>query len=154
MKDIRKQIITIACMFFTLPLIAQSGGDKILGVYSVVGETTGEESKVEFYCTPNGCYEARITWLQNPLDKDGNPRLDDLNPDPELRKVRGDKIIVVRDLKYDPDKKNWTGGKIYNPVAGKTFDVMAEFESDKTLKVRGYMGKQILGKNFYWDKIQ
>lgn len=147
--------ILLALLFGSLPaaVSAQKPADRILGVYKVVGETTNEVSKVRIY--RNGdTYDGKIIWLEHPADASGNPRLDDLNPNPALRSVHADQIVIVRGLRYDAEKKRWTGGTIYNPVDGKTYDVLAEFETPSVLRVRGYLGKPMLGKNYMWDKLE
>jgi uncharacterized protein (DUF2147 family) len=132
---------------------ASTPGDRILGVYKAIGEETKALSKVEFY-KKGDCYEAKIVWLENPADAQGNPLCDILNPDPELRKVRADNIILVRGVKYDPRDKTWSGGSIYNPVTGKTYDVTITFDTSRRLKVRGYLGSTMFGKSFFWDKLE
>lgn len=99
-------------------------------------------------------YEARIIWLEHPNDEAGNPRLDLLNPDPALRSGRADAIVLVRGLRYDAKKERWTGGTIYNPVDGKVYDVQAEFDGPQELRVRGYIGKPMFGRDLVWEKLE
>ena len=132
---------------------AQTESDRILGLYRVVGETTGELSNVRIYKTGD-TYEGRIVWLEHPADENGNPRLDLLNPDPALRSVHADDIVIVRGLRYDARKERWTGGTIYNPVNGKVYDVQAEFDSPDVLTVRGYIGTPMVGKDYEWKRLE
>lgn len=127
--------------------------DKITGVYRVIGAETGEASKVRVY-KKGDTYEARIIWLEHPLDKNGKPRTDALNPNPSLRSVRGDNILIVWGLKYDKTKNQWSGGRIYNPVNGKTYDAQAKFDSPTKLAMRGYLGRPSFGKTFIWTKLE
>lgn len=153
MKNITKLIAVITAIIIGCGISAAQNGDKILGVYRVIGEETKEASNVKVYKKGN-TYEAQIIWLQHPLDKNGKPRLDALNPEPALRSVRGDKIVIVKGLRYDAANKKWTGGSIYNPVNGKTYDAMAEFDSPNKLKMRGYVGRPTFGKSFIWTRIE
>lgn len=154
MNTLKALLCTLLLVSIFSPAVsAQNESDRILGVYKVVGETTNELSKVKIY--RNGdTYEGKIVWLEHPLDASENPRLDELNPDPSLRGVRADNIVIVRGLRYDAKKGQWTGGTIYNPVDGKTYDVLAEFDSPRVLRVRGYIGKPMFGKNYMWDKLE
>lgn len=127
--------------------------DRILGTYRVIGVETKERSNVKIYKKGN-TYEAQVVWLEHPLDAHGKPRLDELNPDPALRCVRGDRIVVLRGLRYNSKHDKWTDGRIYNPENGKSYDAMAEFESPTKLKMRGYLGVPALGKTFIWTKIE
>lgn len=153
--DIRKILVSLALVcFFSVDIFAQTAAeDKILGLYEVTGEVTGETARVEFYKQGDG-YEGRIAWLENPSNPDGSPRLDADNPDPELRLRPACGITIVWGLRYDADAKTWTGGRIYNPVGGKTYNVNIELEEPGTLKVRGYMGRPMLGKTYYWKKLK
>jgi uncharacterized protein (DUF2147 family) len=127
--------------------------DRILGTYLVEGETTHELSKVRIY-KKGDAYEARIIWLEHPDDEAGHPRLDLLNPDPALRSGRADAIVLVRGLHYDAKKAKWTGGTIYNPVDGKIYDAQAEFDGPRKLRMRGYVGKPVFGRDLIWEKLE
>lgn len=150
-----KKILTVLILL-CLPLASifgQSTADRILGIYEVIGQQTGEKSKVEF--TKKGdVYEAHIIWLENPFDEDGGPLLDKMNPDPVLAQQRVDKTCVLWDLKYDADENKWAGGKVYDPLTGKTYDAFAEFDGPVKLKVRGFVKKPVLGKTNIWTKIK
>lgn len=154
MRHITKAISLIAA-FITIGcgISFAQNGDKILGTYRVIGAETKEASKVKIYKNGNA-YDAQIIWLEHPNDQKGKPRTDVLNPNTSLRSVRGDRIIIVRGLKYDSKSGKWTGGRIYNPVTGKTYDAMAEFDNPTKLKMRGYVGKPAFGKNFIWTKLE
>lgn len=152
MKRVATAIITLLCIAAAGSVSAQEA-DRILGVYRVIGETTHELSNVRIYKSGD-TYEAQIIWLEHPDDANGNPRLDALNPDPALRNVPADEIVIVRGLRYDARKKQWTGGTIYNPVDGKVYDAVAEFDSPDVLNMRGYVGKPIFGKTFEWKRLE
>lgn len=154
MKTLHKLImLVLGALTVTLSATAKDSdatADAIVGVYDV---TFGKDvSKVEIYRSADGCYSGRIIWLKNNLDAQGNPRCDEKNPDPELRKRHADQIVLLQDLKYNATDGRWDGGTIYNPLDGRTYDVMLEFESPVRLKVRGYLGKPMLGKTYYWTK--
>ncbi len=154
--DIGKFLVSLTLLWmFPLTALCQSRaeGDKILGVYEVVGEVTGEKARVEFY-RESDSYQARMIWLENPSNPDGSPRLDADNPDPELRKRSAVGIVLIEGLRYDEKSESWSGGRIYNPVGGKTYDVNAKFEEAGILKIRGYIGKPMLGKTYYWKKLK
>ncbi len=128
---------------------AQSKADRICGVYLVIEKN--EVSKVRVSKAENGNYVGKIIWMKNPKFDDGTPKTDVMNPDPKLRKTPADKIVLLHNFKYDASEDEWSG-EIYNPVEGKTYKAYAEFESDKKLKVRGYVGLPILGRSMYWTK--
>ena len=147
-------------LFFTLFLlaatqfsVAQNPADRILGTYYVIEPDSKEESKVHIYKTNDGKYHGKIIWMKNPNFPDGSPKMDIKNPDPKLRSVRGDRIVLMKNFTYNPKNGEWINGEIYNPVEGKTYKCKLAFESETKLKVRGYVGIPALGRSMYWKKL-
>ena len=73
-----------------------------------------------------------ISWLRPPNDK----ALDANNPDPKLktRPIQG--MPMLWGFKSAGPGK-WTGGKIYDPNSGKTYDSKISVNPNGTLKVEG-----------------
>ena len=74
-----------------------------------------------------------ISWLRSPADAkatDGN------NPDPALKKRTILGLPLMRDFRQAAPGK-WTGGKIYDPNSGKTYDSKMSVNANGTLKVDG-----------------
>lgn len=128
--------------------------DKIIGVYYVIEDETGEESKIKIARDEDGTYYAQVVWMKNPDMPDGSPKLDFNNPDPALRTVRADQIKMMTGLQYNPKKKEWEHGKVYNPINGKMYKGYMEFVNETKLKVRGYLGISMLGRTMYWTKVE
>lgn len=121
--------------------------DSILGNYESV---QGEDSfKVKFTKNTDGSYKAQIYWLAQPNDpKTGKPFLDEKNPDKSLRNVHSDQIVLINGLKYNAEKKQWDGAKIYDPQRGLKANVTASFQPDGRLMLKGtIMG---IGEKVYW----
>lgn len=96
------------------------------------------------WLTPSGSGKVRIapcggklcgniTWLKNPADAKAS---DNNNPDPKLkaRPILG--LPMLWGFKPAGPGK-WTGGKIYDPGSGKTYDSKLSVRPDGTLKVEG-----------------
>jgi uncharacterized protein (DUF2147 family) len=77
-----------------------------------------------------------ITWLKNPNDKTGQPAKDSYNPDPSLKSRQVIGIQIIRNMKPSGDG-HWTGGSIYNPGDGKTYDSKMMLDPSGALKVQG-----------------
>ena len=125
-----------------------SVADSIIGEY--IAEHQGEVSKVRISKEDDGTYTARVIWVKNRTDKDGSVRLDEKNPDKSLRGVPCDEIVLIRGLKYNPEKKRWSDAKIYDPIRGIRANVMCEFIEGAVLRVKG----SLLGfsQSVYWQK--
>ena len=151
----RRKIVLLSALVSTTLLMAQSEADKICGLYYVVDKfTSGEQCKVRIYRTNKGTYEAQVVWMNKPYNDDGTLRRDVNNPDPALRNTPCNRVVMMRNLTYNADEKEWQNGEVYNPQNGRFYRSYMSFESDKKLRVRGYWGISLLGLTMYWDKIE
>lgn len=92
-----------------------------------------------------------IYWLKSPYDDDGLPKLDSKNPDSTLqnRSQCGLKILSGFSSR---SKTSWSGGQVYNPKDGKTFNGSIRLTDEGDLKVRGYVGISLFGKTLTWQR--
>jgi uncharacterized protein (DUF2147 family) len=74
-----------------------------------------------------------LVWLKDPVDA---KRLDANNPDQALRSRPLVGLPMIRDFKPAAPGR-WTGGKIYDPESGKTYDSKIAISGNGTLKVEG-----------------
>jgi len=148
----KKVFILLLSVFISAQLFSQTTGDQLIGKYYVIKEDTKSESRIQIYKTSDGKYEGKIFWLKKPNNPDGTPKYDTKNPNPDLRKVKSDQIVLLRNFTYDSKNKEWIGGEIYDPEEGKTYKCKLNFESATKLKVRGYIGIPAFGKTMYWTK--
>lgn len=142
----------VICLTFAATAENSNGNteNSIIGIYET--NHHGEESKVEVSKEKDGYFKAKIIWVKNRLDKNGNVRLDTKNPDKTLRTLPCDQITLMWGLKYDKDAKQWNGGKIYDPTRGIKANASCWFESPSILKVKGsLMG---FGETVIWKKIK
>ncbi|KAF5060125.1 hypothetical protein DSECCO2_328990 [anaerobic digester metagenome] len=135
-------------------LKAQSKADRVVGYYLTYDDETGKEkSQVRIYKSANGKYVGEIVWLKEPRETDGKEKLDKHNPDAKLkqRKIMG--LQILKNFTYDAGEDEWSGGTIYNPSSGKTYNSFMKLEGTK-MQVRGYIGKAWmgLGKTATWTR--
>ena len=147
-----KKFLSIALAFSLgcLSLSAQNDkADNIIGKYSSV---QGEDGyKVNFFKAADGTYTAQIYWLANPYNKDGSISYDTKNPDKSLRNTPSDRIVLIKGLKYNAEKKRWDGAKIYDPQRGIKVNVDCHFEGAKSLKLHAtVLG---IGETVTWTRI-
>lgn len=117
----------------------------VKGVYF----NTEKTSKIKVFKATNGKYYGKIVWL-----KDGEV-YDTNNPDPAKHKDSLKGMLFVKSFTYDSNKKQWTGGTIYDPESGKTYDCFMWFEDGNTdiLHVKGYvMGMKFAGREVEWTR--
>lgn len=136
----------VCCMLISIASFAQNAGDKILGTYRAI--QAGNVSKVKFTKNGNG-YKAQIIWLEHPNNPDGTPKLDKKNSDKSKRSVRADQIVLIEKVTYKDGV--WSGGKVYDPTKGKSFNVEIKFKDAKTLQVTGSL--LIFSQTVEWTKL-
>ncbi len=100
-------------------------------------------------CGSNLC--GRIVWLKTPIDKAGRPLRDALNPKPAMRTrpICGLQVIGALSPRQDG---SWDGGWIYDPKAGKSYDVALRLRTTDRLEVTGYLGVKLLSETFVWKR--
>lgn len=121
--------------------------DDILGVW-LNEEATG---KIQIY-KQGDKYFGKLVWLRTPLDSlTGKPRTDNKNPDPKLQSMPLIGLVNLKDFSFN-GKEEWSGGMIYDPKNGKTYKCYIRFESANKLKIRGFIGVSLLGRNTFWTR--
>ena len=117
-----------------------------------IGLWEAGESHIEIYqCGELLC--GRIAALDEPLDAEGKPKIDDRNPDPALKGRPMLGMDLIADFSRKSDKR-WVGGSIYDPRDGKTYKCRMTLQDDGTLEVRGYVGLSLFGKTVVWTRIE
>ena len=97
-------------------------------------------------------FNGKIVWLQNPTEPDGTPAKDENNPDAKLRSRQLLGLNMLSGLKKDGGE--YTGGSIYDPGNGKTYNCSMKVEGD-VLKVRGSLDKRgLLGRTMDWFRVK
>ena len=138
--------IIFSMIFMLMPLAAAFAQD-------VVGKWKLEDGTaiVEVYKSGDA-YNGKIVWLEKPTEADGSPAIDDLNPDPQLRTRQVLGLNMLSGLKKVGDE--YTGGKIYDPGNGKTYNCSMQVEGD-VLKVRGSLdAKGLIGRTMDWFRVK
>ena len=138
--------IIFSMIFMLMPLVAAFAQD-------VVGKWKLEDGTaiVEVYKSGD-VYNGKIVWLKNPTEADGSPAIDNLNPDPQLRTRQVLGLNMLNGLKKNGNE--YTGGTIYDPGNGKTYNCSMKVEGD-VLKVRGSLDKRgLLGRTMDWFRVK
>lgn len=123
----------------------------------IVGQWYNEEKSSIINVTKNqkGTYSGRITWLEDNTNSDGSsPRHDEYNPEESLQKRLLKELIILTDLEYNSEDKQWQNGLIYDPENGKTYECYCEMNDDGTLYFKGYiLGITWLGRSTTWTRV-
>lgn len=151
--------LIMTLVFAAIPASAQDG-DAILGLWATDPEGGGGEAHVEVY-KENGKYYGKIIWLAQPVyppddpkGTPGEPKTDLNNPDPDLQTNPVVGLLITKDFVYK-GKGQWHKGTIYDPDNGKTYKCKIKYgDNENVLKVRGFIGVSLLGRNTYWTRVE
>ena len=89
-------------------------------------------------------YYGKFIWL-------ASPRKDTKNPNETLRKRELVGVEFLTDFSYDDG--TYTGGKIYDPESGKTYDSKMSINGDN-LNIRGYIGISLFGRTEIFERVR
>jgi uncharacterized protein (DUF2147 family) len=117
---------------FLFSFTSSSSSDGIVGVWL----SQIKDGKIEIYKS-NGKYHGKVVWIKEPKDANGKPIKDIHNPKDKLKSRAIYNLVIIKDLVYEDEK--WSGGTVYDPKEGKTYDCSIWLEDGK-LKLRGYLG--------------
>ena len=146
-KTLNKMKKFIFSMIFMLAPLAAAFAQDVVGKWKLEDGT----AIVEVY--KNGdVYNGKIVWLEKPTEADGSPAVDDNNPDKALRSRKLIGLNMLSGLKKNGGE--YTGGTIYDPGNGKTYNCSMKVEGD-VLKVRGSLDKKgLLGRTMDWYRVK
>lgn len=140
----KKLILTLAML--AMPLAAAFAQD-VIGKWKLEDGT----AIVEVY-KQGDVYNGKIVWLQNPTEADGSPAVDSENPDKSLRSRKLIGLNMLSNLKKNGGE--YTGGSIYDPGNGKTYNCSMKVDGD-VLHVRGSLDKKgLLGRTMDWFRVK
>ena len=142
MKLLRYTIVAIALVLPAGPLYAN--GSDVFGTW-LTGDGDGWVT-----ITPDGAGLSGVI-AGSPNDDPERSKVDDKNPDPELRSRALLGLELFSGFEFDGDDR-WINGTIYDPNSGKTYRCIITIRDRDTLRVRGYVGISLLGRTETWTR--
>ena len=147
----KRFILIIICTFiysssFTL---IPSKSDDIIGTWL----TKSTSNKVTIFKTGSLFY-GKISWLKNINDETGKPKVDENNPDANLRTRHILGLLLLKGFEYNEKNNEWVNGEIYDPKNGKTYSCIMKLNDHHTLEVRGFIGISLIGRTEVWTRSE
>lgn len=140
----RSSLLFVLLLLFAGAGFAQNA-DAISGIWWNDEKTT--KIKVE---KKDGKYAGTIVYMIPAKLVNGKSPLDDKNPDKALRSRPLIGLQILSGFTYNSSKKEWAGGRIYDPKSGKTYDCFARMDGE-VLKLKGFVaGIRALGRESEW----
>lgn len=151
-----KIVLMVCCALFVSAAAAWGGsGDDILGLWN----NEERDGVVEiFKCGEKYC--GRIVWAKEPtypaddtMGRTGQSRLDDNNPDPDLRTRPIIGLQIMSGFVFDGDN-GWKQGTVYDPKNGRTYSGKVTLVSPDELRLRGYVLFSLFGRTTVWTRLE
>jgi uncharacterized protein (DUF2147 family) len=143
----KKSMLFVAFLLLSAMSFGQAG--RITGIWL----TVDGDSQIEILRKADNKYYGRIVWLDEPLNDDGKPKVDDKNPDKAMHNRPLIGLEILKGFTYNADKQEWAGGTIYDPENGKTYDSFMRLDGNNTLKLKGFvLGMRFLGRETTWTR--
>ncbi len=153
MKSVIKAMIFFTACFLVAATFAgrTPRGDDILGLW----KNQEKDATIEIYrCGEKYCgriVSAPAYPAKDALGRAGRPRLDDNNPDPELRRRPIAGLQIMEGFVFD-GKGEWRKGSVYDPKNGKTYSGKMSLVSPDELHLRGYVLFSFIGRTAIWTR--
>ena len=142
----KKYSFLLLGIFVAMTTIAQSESEAIIGDWY-----NQEKDAIIQIFTEDGKIHGKITWMLNPLDENGNPKTDHLNPEKSLQSRPRLGMVMMYDFEYDGNNI-WNEGEVYDPKSGNTYSGMVTLTSPNNLDLKGYIGIPLFGRTSNWTR--
>mgnify|MGYP000388960045 CR=1 FL=1 len=139
-------LIVLALFMGLFSFAQQTNSDAIIGSWF----NQEKDGVVEIYKS-GSTYSGKIVWMKTPNDENGNPKVDELNPNKDLQSRQRMGMEIMYNFKLEEDKV-WSNGEIYDPKSGKTYSGTITLKDENTLNLRGYVGLPIFGRTAVWTR--
>ncbi len=135
-----KLIISIVVFSTTFALAQQA--DEIIGKYRLPNKLDVEIFK------SNGKYSGKIITLG---DFDEGQTTDVNNPEKSKHSNPLIEMVIIKNLEFDKDEKQWINGEMYGPEKGMIFNLkITEMREDE---IEAVGSKYFFWKTLVWKKI-
>lgn len=97
----------------------------------------------------------KVASLREPLDRQGRPKVDHMNPDPTLRDRPVMGLTVLHGFVRSRDEPHrWVNGTIYDADSGNTYSGTLTVRPDGTAEVHGYILVPVIGRTSLWRQVR
>lgn len=118
---------------------------------SPIGFWKGADATFEMF-ESEGKLSAKIVALRDPKTSEGKEKTDIHNPDPTKRKHPIIGLVFISGFAKTSDTR-WENGIVYDPKTGKTYSCLMDLQGPDTIKVRGFVGIALFGRDYIWTRV-
>jgi glucan biosynthesis protein C len=132
---------------------------------SSAGADAGEATAVGLWWADNGSAQVEvhesdgaltgtIVWLRAPFGVDGQTMRDINHPDASRHDTPVVGLAMLSGFRRESrDAEIWTGGSVYDPGNGRTYQGTIRMDGEDRLLLRGFIGISLLGRTTTWIRV-
>jgi uncharacterized protein (DUF2147 family) len=136
-------LVLVTSWFMAIPVHAADAA-------SPLGLWKGEDGTFEMFET-DGKISAKIVALSEPKTAEGREKTDIYNPDPAKRNYPIIGLVFISGC-TKKSATRWENGTVYDPKSGKTYSCFMELQGSDKIKLRGFIGIAVIGRNYIWTR--
>lgn len=118
---------------------------------SPIGLWKGADATFEIF-ESDGRLCAKIVALSQPRTAAGKEKTDIYNPDPTKRNHPIIGLVFISDFTRKSDG-HWENGTVYDPKSGKSYSCFMDVQEPDKIKVRGFIGIALIGRDYVWTRV-
>jgi uncharacterized protein (DUF2147 family) len=118
---------------------------------SPIGLWRGADATFEIFET-EGTLSAKIVSLTEPMTPEGKEKTDIYNPDPTKREDPIVGLIFISGC-AKKSENHWENGTVYDPRNGRSYSCYVDLQDADKIKLRGYIGSSLIGRNYIWTRV-
>ncbi|RYG12893.1 MAG: DUF2147 domain-containing protein [Chitinophagaceae bacterium] len=144
---LQRKIAFILFLTFCMGTAFAQNKDAVVGKWL----SASGEGQIEIYKRADK-YFGKLSWIKEPNDENGKPKVDSKNPNPSLKAKPILGLELLKDFIFEDGK--WTDGTIYDPKTGKTYSCNLTLKENGQLTIRGYIGISLIGRSETWKRVK
>ncbi len=128
---------------------SEAQSHSVLGRWRTIDDETGKPTSVIEIFEKHNRIHGRIVELLNSKAK--NPKCEKCDGEDRNKPIIG--LVVLKGLRKEKDG-DYSDGKILDPKHGKIYKCNLSLETKDKLKVRGFIGINLLGRTQFWERVK
>lgn len=142
-----KKITTLFILVLLSGIMAISA-QSVVGKWKTFDDKTGDAKSIVEITEKDGKVYGKIIEILNPEKK--NDKCTNCPDQDKDKPLKG--LTIIKGLKKDG--KDYSDGKILDPVSGKLYKCTISLDGKDKLKVRGYVGISAFGRTQTWNRVE
>lgn len=133
-------------LLFSFMAILSMQAQSVVGKWKTIDDETGKAKSIVEITEKNGIYYGKVIEI---LSKKKDAKCEKCAGERKGKPIKG--LTIITGMKKEG--KEYSGGKILDPVSGKEYKCIIKLNGDNKLDVRGYVGVSALGRTQTWIRM-